>query len=149
MNWTYFLSNLDSSGFAAFGNDIEPLQLPPKATADLLIEAYFSTIHSFFPILLQREFMIQYHSYYQTRHMPNNGFLWIAILNMVFALGALQAHCVQAAHRGPENDHVIYSSRSWMLSQILAQIPDLPTMEHIQLTGISGMYYVATCQINR
>jgi hypothetical protein len=145
----YFSSDLDFSEFSVFDDDIDPLQLPPKETAHCLIEAYFSTIHSTFPILSQKEFMIQYHSYYQTTHAPNNSFLWIAILNMVFALGAIHAHYVQAPYRGPENDHIIYSARSRMLSQELGQMPDLPTMEHVQLTTISGMYYVTISRINR
>jgi hypothetical protein len=145
----YFLNDLDLSEFSVFGDDIDPLQLPPKETADSLIEAYFSTLHPVFPILSQKEFMIQYHSYYQMTHAPNNSFLWIAILNVVFALGAIHAHYLQAAFRGPENDHIIYSTRSQMLSQELGQMPDQPTMEQVQLITIRGMYYITTCRINR
>jgi hypothetical protein len=146
---TYFLSDHDFLEYAVFDHDIDALQLPPKTTADSLVEAYFSTIHPVFPILSQREFMIQYHSYYQTRHTPNNSFLWVAILNMVFALSAIHAHYVQKAYRGSENDHIVYSIRSRLLSQEPTQASDLPTMEHVQLTTISGMFYIATCQINR
>ena len=145
---TYFVDDLYMSELELL-NQVNPYELPPKETADVLIEAYFSTIFTVFPIISQREFMTHYNSYWQLRDHPNNNFLWVSILNAVFALGALHSHCVQASYKGPENDHIIYSLRARMISQELTHVLNLPTMEHIQLTALTGMYFIASYQINR
>jgi hypothetical protein len=85
----YFANHLDVSDFGVFGENVDAFQLPPRQTADFLIRSYFTTIHPFFPVLSQLDFITQYQSYFETRHPPGSNIHWIAILNVVFALGAL------------------------------------------------------------
>ncbi|PGH28195.1 hypothetical protein AJ80_00085 [Polytolypa hystricis UAMH7299] len=146
---SYFLEEPELTEFTVYGQAVDALQLPQKSTADLLVKAYFKTMHPLFPVLSEKEFMIQYRSYWQTSHSPNNSLIWISILNIVFALGAIHAHRVGASYKGLENDHLLYALRSRALSQEPMHMPDLPNMEHIQLVTISGMYFVASYQINR
>ncbi|KAI1937191.1 hypothetical protein LOZ66_004108 [Ophidiomyces ophidiicola] len=142
-------------GFSYFSSDIpEPqsittaFQLPPESTGEALLNSYFSTIHMHFPILVEREFIFQWRSYCQTTQPPNGSCLWVAILNVVFAIGALYAERVQIQYECLEN-HTIYWIRSHVLGQEPIQIIGLPTIEHIQLLTISGLYCIASYQINR
>lgn len=125
------------------------LQLPPRSIADYLVHIYFTTIHSSFPILCQSQFMTDYRIYWQTRSAPNGSIFWISILNIVFAIGALYAHYIQSPYRGLDTDHFVYLLRSRELSQNLMHMLDLPTIECIQLLAVSGVYFIASYQINR
>jgi hypothetical protein len=145
----YFVNNLDVSDFGVFGENVDAFQLPPRRTADVLVRSYFSTVHPFFPVLLQRDFIAQYQSYFETRHPPTGCIHWIATLNLVFALGALYGYSSRATFIGSDKDHVLYFLRSRILSQEPPQMFDLPTMDHVQYTTISGIYLFASCQMNR
>lgn len=145
----YFLSYLDLREFGAFGEKVDAFELPPRETADGLVDIYFSTVHSFFPILSKSCFMRQYESYWQTLHPPENSILWIATLNLVFAVGALYASLTKYVGGGGEVDHVLYFIRSRILSQEPTAMLDLPTMAHMQHTTLCGMYFLASYQINR
>ncbi|KAL1860872.1 hypothetical protein Plec18170_001386 [Paecilomyces lecythidis] len=144
----YFLSYLDLSEFGAFGEKVDAFELPPRETADGLVDIYFSTVHPVFPILSKSGFMTQYESYWQALHPPGNSILWIATLNLVFAVGALYATLTKSAGGGAM-DHVLYFIRSRILSQEPTAMLDLPTMAHVQHTTLCGMYFLASYQINR
>lgn len=143
----YFANHLDVSDFGVFGENVDAFQLPPRETADMLVHSYFSTVHPFFPVLSQSDFIAQYQSYFETRHPPGGSIHWIAMLNLVFALGALYGY--QATFIGSDKDHVLYFLRSRILTQEPTQMFDLPTMDHVQCTTISGIYLLASYQMNR
>lgn len=145
---TYFSNGLDFTQFAEFAQPMDALLLPSKPTADLLVGAYFTTIHPTFPILSERVFMSQYHAYYGNREPPNRNILWVATLNVVFALGALYSHYIQTFEDGLEN-HAIFWVRSRTLGHEPIHMLNTPTIEHIQFTAISGLYLAASYQINR
>jgi hypothetical protein len=145
----YFDNHLDVSDFGVFGENVDIFQLPSQQTADVLVRSYFATVHPFFPVLSQPEFIAQYQSYLETRHPPNSNIHWIAILNVVFALGALGEHRSQALYAVSDKEHILYFLRSWMLSQPPTQMVDLPTLEHVQYMTISGVYLFASNQMNR
>ncbi|WEW54832.1 hypothetical protein PRK78_000257 [Emydomyces testavorans] len=146
---TYFSGEIPQSQLSGISQSINAaLQLPPKSTGELLIRSYFSTVHPVFPIIPEEDFVFQYHSYYQTTQPPNGSCLWVAILNVVFAIGALYTRYVQIPCERLE-DHIIYWIRSRVLGQEPIQMTGLPTMEHIRLLTISGMYCIASYQINR
>ncbi|EFW20833.1 conserved hypothetical protein [Coccidioides posadasii str. Silveira] len=145
---TYFANDITQSQVSGISQSIDAaLQLPPKSTAELLIDSYFSTVHPVFPVIAERNFIPQYLSYRETTQPPNGSCLWLAILNVVFAIGALFSERVRMPHEGL--DHIVYWIRSRVLGQEPIQMINLPTMEHIQLLTISGMYCIASYQINR
>ncbi|KAK2743805.1 hypothetical protein FQN57_004742 [Myotisia sp. PD_48] len=144
----YFRKGLGYGEFTLLAQPNHQIFLPPKATADRLVEVYFSTIHPFFPVVPAREFMLQYNSCYQNRGPPGDSLLWVSILNVMLAIGSLHAHHIQASWDGVE-DHRIYWAHSRSLGQ--EPIPTLgaPTMEHIQLSAISALYLIASDDVNR
>ncbi|KAM0434463.1 hypothetical protein ACHAPT_003559 [Fusarium lateritium] len=65
----------------------EALQLPPKALADELVEAYFAHVNRGFPILDEVEFMARYNGTDSHRQVS------LPILNAVFLVGAHVLSC--------------------------------------------------------
>lgn len=80
--------------------DNRPDALPPPEHGQELVESYFGRVHPFFPLIDERKFWFTF-SYGNRKDSA-----WLALLNMVFALGSL-------ASRGADNEaHLMYFNRS-------------------------------------
>ena len=145
----YHVSHLDISEFGQVGEYISPFQLPTKSAADALVQSYFTTLHPLFPIILGPVFMTQYEVFWRTSETPPNSTVWLAILNLVFALGAVHGHAIEANWVNNDRDHVLYFLRARLLSLEPVAMLHLPTVETIQLTSLLGLYLVISCQVNR
>lgn len=127
-----------------------PIQLywmPPRPLADKLFEDYLTTVHPFFPIISRPLFASQYRTFFEKSARPGNR--WLAILNLIFAISAKQAHLKQAPWRGEERDHLVYLTRARILSlngDVLFSHPDL---QQVQVEGLISFYLLASDQINR
>ena len=125
---------------------VDPYELPPQATADMLFQSYMETVHPTFPMVGKKTFTGQYQGFRnQTTFNPN----WLAILNLIFALGAKYAHLIQAEWRGDSRDHLIYFTRARMLGFNSDHILGHPELQKVQITGLMTFYLMATNQINR
>ncbi|EGE05983.1 hypothetical protein TEQG_04990 [Trichophyton equinum CBS 127.97] len=124
--------------------------LPPKDVADLLVNAYFTTVHPLFPVLPKVRFLSRYNSYYHNGSDPLGIYPWLALLNMVLALGSLWARYTQIP-TGEVEDHSIYCARSQALAQGIVDPRGYPdtysSLEPIQLIAIRGVYQLSTYQI--
>lgn len=80
--------------------DEKPNALPPQPHGQELIESYFDRVHPFFPLIDERKFWSTY-LYGDRRDSP-----WLALLNMVFALGSL------ASSTADNEAHYVYFRRS-------------------------------------
>lgn len=146
----YQVNDLGFSEFGDFGEMVNPFHVPPRAVADAYIKSYFSTIHPFFPILLGPVFLDQYQSFWQTAQSPTGTHLWLTIMNLVFALGALHSHLVDPQWvDSSDRTHVLYFVRAKLLAPEPLSAIDIPTIERVQVASLNGMYLVATCQFNR
>ena len=135
---------------AVVGHQIDPFSLPVKSTADSLLNAYFSTIHTSFPILNKKAFINQYDQLYST--MDPEGLeerTFLAKLQLVFAIAAVHAHLVQADWAGDARDHMLYSSQARVLSVDLGILNDDCYLSQVQIFGLGGMYLLVTNQLNR
>lgn len=135
---------------AVVGHQIDPFSLPIKSTADSLVYAYFSTIHLSFPILNKIDFMIQYDQLYST--MDPEGFehrTFLVMLQLVFAIGAVHAHLVQADWTGDARDHMLYFSQARVLAIDTGIFNDDCYLSQVQVFGLGGMYLLVTNQLNR
>jgi hypothetical protein len=74
--------------------------LPPQAHGQELIRSYFERVHWFFPLIEERKFWSTY--LYSDRRDSS----WLALLNMVFALGSL------ASSTSENEAHYVYFNRS-------------------------------------
>ena len=135
---------------AVVGHQIDPFSLPVKSTANSLVNAYFSTIHTSFPILDKMEFMNQYDQLYST--MDPEGFenrTFMTKLQLVFAIAAVHAHLVQAGWTGDVRDHMLYFSQARVLAIDTGIFNDECYISQVQVFGLGGMYLLATNQLNR
>ena len=131
---------------------IGPLEIPPKAVADLLVNDYFRTVHCAFPILSKPIFMSQYEHLYRYQGMKTShagGNKWLAMFNLVLAIG--RSHCNLTGETGAGYDyHADYFMRARMLAALdggtLLQIPDL---QQVQMLGLVAKYLLANHRINR
>jgi Fungal specific transcription factor domain len=127
---------------------IEPYEVPPRETADCLFNAYLESVHPSFPIIGKATFSNQYKKFIEGSS-TNPGARWLAILNMIFAIGAKYSHLVQAEWSGDERDHLIYFSRARLLSLNGNTIFNHPDLQQVQVAGLIAYYLIATGQINR
>lgn len=135
---------------AVVGHQIDPFSLPVKSTADSLINAYFSTVHTSFPILNKMDFMNQYDRLYST--IDPEAFeqrVFIATLQLVFAIAAVHAHLVQAHWAGDARDHMLYLSQARVLAIDTGIFNDDCHLSQVQVFGLGGMYLLVTNQLNR
>jgi hypothetical protein len=120
--------------------DVDPYELPLRETATKLFECYKQSVHKSFPIL-PSQFEDQFHRYFKavesesTFSVPDK---WLAILNIVLAIGARFSHLINAGWQGEERDHLVYMTRSIRLLGYwpFAAAPDLAL---IQVVGPSIM----------
>lgn len=130
--------------------EVDMYEIPPIEMAEKLFESYMKTVHRSFPIL-PPHFEDQFRRYFnavgskQRFSVPDR---WLAIVNVVFAIGAYHSHLVDAEWRGEERDHLIYMMRAVRLmgSWPFNTAPDLAI---IQVTGLLSFYYQVIGHVSR
>lgn len=132
--------------------EVDPYELPPVETAEHLWEAYVDKVHDSFPILPRRLFEDQFRKCFQGAGHgvgPHINRKWLAILNLVFAIGAQYSHLTNADWAADDRDHLVYHARAKKCSWnniTLSSHPDLP---QIQVAGLLAFYYLSTGQVSR
>lgn len=141
--------HMDDLGLTVVGNQIDSFALPQKSTADELVRNYFDTVQSTFPILLKDLFMVQYESFYKFPFTPESSKRWLAILNAIFAIGAVYSHMINPDADVDERDHIQYFTRARVLSLDGGVVYEVTDLQQVQVAGLMGMYLMATSQTNR
>ncbi|KAJ5982697.1 transcriptional regulator family: Fungal Specific TF [Penicillium sp. IBT 35674x] len=139
----YHLDEVDISVPAS----IEVYAVPSQQLADRLFNDYLRTVHPFFPIIHQPHFTTQYQTFFDSNVHP--GDKWLAILNMIFAIGAQHAHLIRASWRGEERDHITYLTRARILSISGHDLFSHPDLQQVQVEGLVAFYLLSSGQINR
>ncbi|KAL8697220.1 MAG: hypothetical protein Q9224_002422 [Gallowayella concinna] len=127
---------------------VQPYQLPTKETADLLLSCYLESVHPCFPILGKTTFVKQYHAFYDNLTLPT-GPVWLAILNLLFALAARYGRLIRADWMRDADDEQIYFSRARLLALGSEALWVHGQLQRIQVTGLTSFYLMATNQLNR
>ena len=128
---------------------IDPFELPPRATADALFQIYLETVQSFFPILGKNIYTRQFNAFLEGPTRKKLNVNWMSILNLIFAIGAKHAHLVRAEWRGYSDDHLFYFNRARMLGSNEDAMLGHPQLQKVQITGLMAFYLMAVNQINR
>lgn len=132
------------------GTNIDPYGIPIKSTADALINAYFSSVHPSFPIVIEASFWGQYRQYYATAETEAFGDrIFLATMQIILAIGAVHAHMISAEWVGDDRDHLLYFARARALSVEVGVLNDSAFHGQVQIFGLSAMYFVVTDQFNR
>ncbi|KAF2683865.1 hypothetical protein K458DRAFT_389791 [Lentithecium fluviatile CBS 122367] len=108
--------------------DNRPDALPPQAHGQELIESYFERVHPFCPLIEEHKFWSTY-LYGDRKDSP-----WLALLNMVFALGSL------AASTADNEAHYVYFSRA--RRHLTLESFGSGNLEVLQALAIMSGYYM-------
>ncbi|KAJ5211775.1 uncharacterized protein N7498_003421 [Penicillium cinerascens] len=139
----YHLDDMDIS----VPGPVELYGMPPREHADQLFDDYLRTVHPFFPIINRPLFRAQYKTFFESNAQP--GDKWLAILNMIFAIGAKHAHLIEAPWAGDEKDHLMYLTRARILSMNGDVLFSHPDLQQVQVEGLVAFYLLSSDQINR
>ncbi|KAJ5158443.1 uncharacterized protein N7500_008094 [Penicillium coprophilum] len=139
----YHLDDLDIS----VPGPVQLYSMPPREMADHMFEAYLTTVHPFFPIINKPLFSAQYRTFFDSTARP--GDKWLAILNMIFAIGAKHGHLTDAPWHGDEKDHLVYLTRARILSMNGDVLFSHPDLQQVQVEALIAFYLLSSDQINR
>ncbi|KAL8822312.1 MAG: hypothetical protein Q9191_006951 [Dirinaria sp. TL-2023a] len=143
-----YLYDIDNS----FAEDqIDPYGLPIKPTTDTLIDIYFATIHPSFPVLDQNVFLDEYSQYVASvePRTESRFRIFVPVLQLVLAIGAIHAHLTHAEWAGHDRDHLLFFARARSLGTESGLFEDRVYAAQIETFGLSAMYFLATHQLNR
>ena len=126
--------------------EVDRYAVPSPVTVDKLFNVYMDTVHPSFPIISKTAFSEQYHEFARGERVRPN---WLAILNLMFAIGAKHSHLVQAEWRGHVDDHLVYFTRARLLGFDGDNILGHADLQTVQITGLVTFYLMAINQINR
>lgn len=126
---------------------VEPYEVPPRHIADRLFEHYLDTVHPALPIIGKTTFLDQYRTYYSKNVQA--GANWLAILNLIFAIGAKYSCLIRADWGCREGDDLIYFTRARLLGFNTDSLLDHAGLQSVQIAGLIAFYLTAINQINR
>ncbi|KAI9932197.1 hypothetical protein MW887_009707 [Aspergillus wentii] len=139
----YYLDDLEIPA----PEQLDAHDVPSRDTATKLFNAYLTSVHPSFPIIGISTFISQFQVFFnQPSLKPGNK--WLAILNLIFAVGAKYSHLTDAEWRGDEDDHYLYFSRARALS-LDDQLLHHPDLQQLQVEGLASFYLLALGHINR
>ncbi|EED12135.1 conserved hypothetical protein [Talaromyces stipitatus ATCC 10500] len=141
---SYFL---DDKKLPACNSD-DTYKLPPKNLADRILHSYFRSVHPFFPIVRTDLFLEQYRSLWGVNANPRPGHKWLAIFNMILAIGCRRLQFLKET-LPTDVSHEIFFSRARSLS-----VNENTTFEHadlqqVQVEALVTLYFMVSMQINR
>lgn len=129
--------------------DVDPYDMPSQATANMLFQSYLDTVHPAFPIIGKNTFITQYQAFQLSEDQSRINQNWLAILNLIFAIGAKYSHLIQAEWSGDETDHLVYFTRARILGFDSDAILGHAELQKVQIAGLMSFYLMALNQINR
>lgn len=127
---------------------VNMFEMPLQATADMLFQSYLETVHPAFPIIGKTTFNYQYQAFLVSQDQSKINRNWLAILNLIFAIGAKYSHLIQAEWSGDKTDHLVYFTRARMLGFNTDAILGHAELQKIQIAGLVSFYLMAMSQIN-
>jgi hypothetical protein len=131
---------------------IDLYELPPLETAERLLSCYIAKVHESFPILSHKALEHQIQEYYrrvEAGNPPHIDTKWLAILNLVFAIGAKYSHLIEASWRGEEKDHLVYQNRARALCPDDFFVTSICDLSQVRILGLLAFYWLSVGQISR
>ncbi|EAW10940.1 C6 zinc finger domain protein [Aspergillus clavatus NRRL 1] len=149
--------HLDDLGIPLM-DDVDPYALPPKKLADRFFAAYMEFVHPAFQVVRKSIFVKQYWQFFSQPSNPPRR--WLAILNMIFALGCRYCRLLNDGaglnDKDEDDDYddgdwndLVYLNRARKLcldGNVLFEHTDL---QQIQVETLVALYLLALGQINR
>lgn len=144
---TFFAEDMDQ---AIIGDQIDPFGLPIKSTADQLVDSFFSTIHLSLPVLDRSAFLRQYKLLSSTWYAETfEDRMFITMLQLVFAIGAVHAHFSGSENILDDRDHLLYSARARILAVDSGILNDVARLAQVQVFCLGAMYSLVSDRLDR
>ncbi|OQE26999.1 hypothetical protein PENFLA_c006G05756 [Penicillium flavigenum] len=124
----------------------DPLAVPPRELADRYFDTYLTNVHPTFSAIRRMTFISQYQKFFNHASTPHRK--WLAILNMIFAIGCRYCRLIDDPQANGEED-LLYLTRARHLglhSNVLFEHTDL---QQIQLELLVAVYLLCLGQVNR
>jgi hypothetical protein len=123
----------------------DPLGVPPRELADRYFNAFLTYVHPTFSAIRKNTFISQYQQFSRNASSPPPK--WLAILNMIFAIGCHYSRLIDDPISSEEE--LLYLTRARHLglqSKVLFEHTDL---QQTQLETLVAIYLLCLGQINR
>ncbi|EPS30972.1 hypothetical protein PDE_05926 [Penicillium oxalicum 114-2] len=139
--------HLDDLEIPRVRTDLDPLGVPPREIADKYFDAYMKFIHPTFCILRRSTFTAQYRQFFEQVIQPPRK--WLAILNMVFAIGSRYCNLLEPELPFTWGDGLFYLARARQLGLRDGVLFEHTDLQQIQLECLVAVYLLLLGQINR
>ncbi|KAL2812145.1 fungal-specific transcription factor domain-containing protein [Aspergillus granulosus] len=144
MSMSYHLDDL----VLPFPDTVNPFATPPKAVADRYFNAYMRSVHPAFMVIRQNTFTSQYDQFF-TKKFVNPPRKWLAVLNMIFALGCRFCKLTREVNTGgPHSDDLEFLNRTRRLCLSGDVLFDHDDLQQIQVLLLVAFYLVSLGQVN-
>lgn len=139
----YYLDDLEIPN----ANKVDASVVPPKETANKLLNSYLTSVHPSFPIIGISTFVSQFQVYFSQPSLKP-GSKWLAILNLIFAIAAKYDELTNTGWNEEEDGHQVYFSRARILS-LEDQLLHHHDLQQLQVEGLTCFYMISSGHINR
>ncbi|KAL8806378.1 MAG: hypothetical protein Q9182_001408 [Xanthomendoza sp. 2 TL-2023] len=136
------------AGANFFAENIDPYGMPPKASADSFVNAYFTTVHPSFPILSRAHFLGTYEHYYTFGYLNGSSTPSLVLIHLVLAIGAMHTYATQASATREDKYRLLRFAKS-KTTILDASVFEASTYEQVQLCGLGGLYLFMVNEINK
>jgi hypothetical protein len=144
------------SSLSSFPDDLQPAlptdvvtnpwEIPPKQVAQSLLHSYLASVHGSFPVIRKSLFLSQFEKLY-SYSVPPPGNKWLAILNLIFAIGSKHWQWFSLDQSDEDPDVFFNRAKSLCLDESL--IYDHDDLQQVQAETLMAFYFLSSGQINR
>ncbi|KAJ0420390.1 hypothetical protein BJY00DRAFT_301573 [Aspergillus carlsbadensis] len=144
MSMSYHLDDL----MLPFSDSVDPFAMPPKRLADKYFHAYMRSVHPAFMVVRENTFTSQYEQFF-TKKFVNPPRKWLAVLNMIFALGCRFCKLTGEVKAGDAHtDDLAFLNRTRRLCLGENVLFDHDDLQQIQVELLVAFHLVALGQVN-
>ena len=121
----------------------------PKAASSYLIDAYYQSVHSSFPIFDRAAFITSQRTKSSKGKVTSLQY-WYATVNLVSAIGARFVALVQSTNELPEGclPDLTYFSKAWAICRDRLFLSGV-SVECVQVAGLMSLYLLCVNQVER
>lgn len=137
-------------------DEINPYAVPSKSVADRFFNAYMLVFHPSFHIVRRKTFTAQYERFIRNPETVWPPRKWLAVLNMVFAIGCHYCRLTgcdgvdeEGDHNGTLEDGMVYLTRARKLSLAGNVLFEHSDLQQVQVEFLVAFYLLARGQVNR
>ena len=139
--------HLDDIDIPLVDDQCDPSVVPSREIADEYFDAYMTFVHPHFSALRRTAFTAQYQHFFSRSMRPPRK--WLAILNMVFAIGCRHCRLMNPSNNDIYDNDLIFLTRARQLGLSDNILFEHTELQQIQLEFLVAVYLLCLGQPNR